>query len=233
MTSNPRIPRPTAARVSIYLRELERRLEQGQATIRSRELGQSLGLTDTQVRKDLGHIGHLGFPGVGYRVDDLIARLRLLSGTDRGWRAAVVGVGNVGRALLSYDRFESEGFRIIAAFDSDPAKIGSKVGEQEVYPMTRVPDLVRDLGIRIAIVATPPDAAQDAADLLVEAGISGILNFAPRRLELPSTVFSTEVDLGMSLLQLALQIRIASDDLFDHSAKQVKATRLPARSVRR
>lgn len=233
MTSNPRIPRPTAARVSIYLRELERRLEQGQATIRSRELGQSLGLTDTQVRKDLGHIGHLGFPGVGYRVDDLIARLRLLSGTDRGWRAAVVGVGNVGRALLSYDRFESEGFRIIAAFDSDPAKIGSRVGDHEVHPMTRVSDLIRDLGIRIAIVATPPDAAQDAADLLVDAGISGILNFAPRRLELPPSVFCTEVDLGMSLLQLALQIRIARDDLFDGSDKQGKATRLPARSVRR
>lgn len=232
MASNPRIPRPTAARVSLYLRELERRLEQGETTIRSRELGQSLGLTDTQVRKDLGHIGHLGFPGVGYRIEDLISRLRFLSGTDRGWRAAVVGVGNVGRALLSYDRFEAEGFRIVAAFDADPAKIGQRVGEHEIFPMERVGELVHERGIRIAILATPPSAAQQAADALVEAGISGILNFAPRRLEVAPPAVATEVDLGMSLLQLALQIRMASGDL-EVAEENPEATPMRARSIRR
>lgn len=233
MPSRPGIPRPTAARVSLYLRELERRLEQGQATIRSRELGHSLGLTDTQVRKDLGHIGHLGFPGVGYRIEDLIARLRFLSGTDRGWRTAVVGVGNVGRALLSYDRFETEGFRIVAAFDSDPRKVGTRVGDHEISSMDRLGEFVQDRGIRIAIVATPPDAAQDAADALVEAGISGILNFAPRRLEVPPPVVATEVDLGMSLLQLALQVRIATGDLLEIADESSKTAPMRARSIRR
>lgn len=233
MAPNARIPRPTAARVSLYLRELERRREHGEATIRSRELGERLGLTDTQVRKDLGHIGHLGFPGVGYRIEDLIARLRFLSGTDRGWRSAVVGVGNVGRALLSYDRFEAEGFRIVAAFDSDPAKVGQRVGEHEIFPMDRLRELVHDRGIRIAILATPPAAAQQAADALVEAGISGILNFAPRRLEVPPPVVATEVDLGMSLLQLALQVRMANGDLQEVAEDDVKATPMRARSIRR
>jgi len=233
MTSNPRIPRPTATRVSLYLRELERRLEQGESTIRSRELGHSLGLTDTQVRKDLGHIGHLGFPGVGYRIEDLIARLRFLSGTDRGWRAAVVGVGNVGRALLSYDRFEAEGFRIVAAFDDDPAKIGQRVGDHQILPMDRLRELVHERGIRIAIVATPPAAAQEAADALVDAGISGILNFAPWRLEVPPPVVATEVDLGMSLLQLALQVRMATGDLPELAEHGAKDSPVRARSIRR
>jgi len=233
MAATPRIPRPTAARVSLYLRELERRLEQGEATIRSRELGQSLGLTDTQVRKDLGHIGHLGFPGVGYRIEDLIARLRFLSGTDRGWRAAVVGVGNIGRALLSYDRFEAEGFRIVAAFDSDPAKFGTRVGAIEILSMERLGEIVRGRGIRIGIVTTPPTAAQDAADALVDAGVSGILNFAPRRLEVPHPVVATEVDLGMSLLQLALQIRLAQGDLLEVPEESARATPMRARSIRR
>ena len=233
MAGTPRIPRPTAARVSLYLRELERRLERGESTIRSRELGHCLGLTDTQVRKDLGHIGHLGFPGVGYRIEDLIARLRFLSGTDRGWRAAVVGVGNIGRALLSYDRFESEGFRIVAAFDSDPEKIGRHVGTHEILPMERLGELVRERGIRIAIVTTPPAAAQDAADALVEAGISGILNFAPCRLEVPPSVVSTEVDLGMSLLQLALQVRLVNGDLLESEEDPTRSGPVRARSIRR
>jgi redox-sensing transcriptional repressor len=208
MSPRPRIPRPTAARVSAYLRELEVRLERGDRTVRSREIGESLGLTDAQVRKDLRFLGLSGHPGVGYSIEDALVRLHSLAGTDRGWRVALVGAGNIGKALMSYTRFEDEGFRIAAVFDIDPAKAGLRIGSLEVLPMQRLAKTIAEKEIRIGIVATPIASAQQAADALVAAGIEGILNFAPRRLELPASIATTEVDLSMSLMNLALQVRV-------------------------
>lgn len=209
MSPRPRIPRPTAARVSVYLRELEVRLERGDRTVRSREFGESLGLTDAQVRKDLRLLGLSGHPGVGYAIEDLLARLRDLAGTGEGWRVALVGAGNIGKALLSYARFEAEGFRIAAVFDADPAKVGQRLGELLVQPLSELASTIERRGIRLGIVATPLESAQQAAQALVAAGIEGILNFAPRRLDLPASIATTEVDLSMSLVNLALQIRLA------------------------
>lgn len=208
MSLRPRIPRPTAARVSVYLRELEVRLERGDRTVRSREIGESLGLTDAQVRKDLRALGLAGHPGVGYPIDETLGRLRGLAGTDRGWKVALVGAGNIGKALMSYTRFEDEGFRIAAVFDADPSKAGLGIGELRVEPMSRLAATIAAEGIRLGIVATPLASAQQAADALVAAGIEGILNFAPRRLELPASIATTEVDLSMSLMNLALQVRL-------------------------
>ncbi len=210
MNPRSRIPRPTAARVSVYLRELEVRLERGDRTVRSREIGEALGLTDAQVRKDLRVLGLSGHPGVGYVIEEMLVRLRGLAGTDRGWRVALVGAGNIGKALMSYTRFEDEGFRIAAVFDSDPTKAGLRIGELEVQAMASLPQVIARDGIRLGIVATPLANAQQAADALVKAGIEGILNFAPRRLELPASIATTEVDLSMSLVNLALQIRLAN-----------------------
>ncbi|MFZ9691911.1 MAG: redox-sensing transcriptional repressor Rex [Phycisphaerales bacterium] len=208
MSPRPRIPRPTAARVSVYLRELEVRLERGDRTVRSREIGESLGLTDAQVRKDLRALGLAGHPGVGYPIDETLNRLRGLAGTDRGWKVALVGAGNIGKALMSYTRFEDEGFRIAAVFDADPAKTGLRIGGLRVEPMSRLAETIAAEGIRLGIVATPIASAQQAADALVAAGIEGLLNFAPRRLELPTSIATTEVDLSMSLMNLALQVRL-------------------------
>jgi redox-sensing transcriptional repressor len=190
----------------LYLRELEARRAEGQFTVRSRQLGDSLGLTDAQVRKDLGHLGQFGQAGVGYRIDTLLARIRELVGVDRGWSALLVGVGNIGRALLSYRRFEQEGFRVVAAFDSASRKVGSRVGEVEVLPLKLLPQVVAEHGVRLGIIATPADAAQEVADRLVAAGIEGILNFSPRRLEVDPSVAVSTVDLTVSLAGLALQV---------------------------
>ena len=209
MNPRSRIPRPTATRVSVYLRELEVRLERGDRTVRSREIGEALGLTDAQVRKDLRVLGLSGHPGVGYVIDEMLVRLRGLAGTDQGWRVALVGAGNIGKALMSYTRFEDEGFHIAAVFYSDPLKIGLRIGALEVQPMAALPLVIARDHLRLGIVATPLAEAQRAADALVAAGVEGILNFAPRRLELPASIATTEVDLSMSLVNLALQTRLA------------------------
>lgn len=211
MGAPPRISRPTASRISLYLRELESRRAEGEFTVRSRQIGESLGLTDAQVRKDLACLGQLGQAGVGYRIDDLLQRLRTLAGVDRGWSAVLVGIGNIGRALLSYGRFEREGFRIGEVFDRDPAKIGTVVGGRRVLPLEVLGEVVARDEVRLGIIATPAEAAQEVADALVAAGVEGLLNFAPRRLELPRRVIVSEVDLTMSLAQLALLVSLSRD----------------------
>jgi redox-sensing transcriptional repressor len=210
MTGPPRISRPTASRISLYLRELDSRRSEGQFTVRSRQLGESLGLTDAQVRKDLTCLGQFGQAGVGYRIDDLLARLRQIAGIDRGWVAVVVGAGNIGRALLSYRRFELEGFRIAAVFDADPTKVGASIAGRAVLPIGSLREVVIREKVRLGIIATPVEAAQPVADALVEAGVVGLLNFAPRRLEVDPRVVVSEVDLTLSLAHLALLVSLGS-----------------------
>src|SRR5438874_4758591 len=123
------IPNPAVRRLSLYLRQLESFKRKDRRTISSKQLGESLGLTDAQVRKDLAYFGQFGHPGIGYRVDDLIAQVRKILGTDKTWDVLLVGAGNLGRALLAYRGFDAKGFRIVAVFDNDSAKIGKKYGE--------------------------------------------------------------------------------------------------------
>src|SRR2546422_11082083 len=120
------IPNPAVRRLSLYLRQLEAFQRKERRTISSKQLGESLGLTDAQVRKDLAYFGQFGHPGIGYRVDDLIDEVRHILGTDKVWDVLLVGAGNLGRALLSYRGFDSKGFRLTAVFDNDPAKAGKK-----------------------------------------------------------------------------------------------------------
>jgi redox-sensing transcriptional repressor len=208
MTQRAKIPRPTVKRLSLYLRELEARAEQDRETISSKQLGEALDLTDAQVRKDLACFGQFGHPGIGYRVQDLIAQLRRILGTDRRWRAAIVGAGNIGRALMPYARFEKKGFDIVAIFDHDARVVGSEVAGHRVRPMHELPQLVLERDIKIGILAVPADQAQIAADRLIAAGIVGILNFAPVRLEVHDAVSVVSVDLSRSLEQLAFQVSL-------------------------
>ena len=207
-----RVPRPTAHRLSLYLREVERLAAAGRATVSSRELGVAAGAAEAQVRKDLGVIGRTGQPGVGYVVEALGASIRSIIGVHRNWRAALVGAGNVGRALAAYRSFREEGFEIAAVLDADPSMLGRKVSGMEVQAMESLPECVRRLGIDIGIIAVPPDAAQQVADRLVAAGVKGILNFAPRRLRVPDRVPTVDVDFRSALERLVLEVSQRGED---------------------
>ncbi len=202
-------PTPTVQRLSLYLRHVETLAEKDQPTVSSRQLGKAFGLTDTQVRKDLACFGQFGRPGVGYPVGGLAGRLRAIFGTDRVWNVAVVGVGSLGRALLRYKGFAGKGFRPAAAFDSEAEKIGKKFGEVVVHPMSKLAEVIKKNRIRLAILAVPAEAAQDVGDRLCRAGIRGILNFAPVRLDVPSGVVVVPVDLAVQLEQLSYFVNAA------------------------
>ena len=174
----------------------------------SKQLGDALGLTDAQVRKDLAYFGQFGHPGVGYGVTELTDRLRQILRTDRTWNTAVVGAGRVGRALMAYERFRGKGFEIVAVFDSDPAVISTVIAGHRVRPMADLNQLVRDRDIKIAILTVPADAAQQVCDSVIEAGVMGILNFAPVRLDVRDQVSIASVDFSVALEQLAFQVSL-------------------------
>ncbi len=204
------VPAPAVKRISLYLRQLEQLQRQDRQTVSSQQLGESLGLTDAQVRKDFAYFGQFGHPGVGYRVEQLIARLRHILGTDKVWDVVLVGAGNLGRALMSYKGFSSKGFRLAAVFDNDPAKIGKKMGSFTILSLDQLDQTLREKQIRLAILAVPADWAQAVALRLVEAGIGGLLNFAPISLNLPAKVAINSVDLAVQLEQLSFQVNLSS-----------------------
>jgi redox-sensing transcriptional repressor len=190
----------------LYLRELQHLVAEGTQTTSSSQLGERLGFSDAQVRKDLAHFGNFGHPGIGYRSDELIAEIRRILGTDRRWSVALVGVGNLGRALLGYRGFDSQGFSLAAAFDSDPDKVGSVVEGMEILAMERLPQVVAERRIELGLIAVPGPFAQAAADQLVAAGVGGIVNFAPVTLALPDGVSQVGVDLARELEQVAFAV---------------------------
>lgn len=201
-----RISKPTVRRLSLYLRALQSRLGSDDPQgISSRELGEATGVADAQVRKDLASIGAGGQPGVGYRVRDLHARLRSSMGLDTRWKVVLVGAGNIGRALLAYPRFGEEGFEIVAVFDRAPAVVGRKVAGHVVQAMSGMPEIVRRSGAQLGIVAVPPDQAQAVAERLVDSGVRGVLNFAPRSLRLTTGVSVVAVDFTETLERLAFE----------------------------
>jgi redox-sensing transcriptional repressor len=203
------VPNPAVRRLSLYLRQLEAFKRKDRRTISSKQLGESLSLTDAQVRKDLAYFGQFGHPGIGYRVDDLIAQVKRILGTDKTSSVLLVGAGNLGRALMAYKGFEKKGFRLVAVFDADPAKIGKKQAAFVVQPLTELANVIQKLTIRLAIMAVPADSAQDVADQLVAAGIRGILNFAPVSITVPAEVGLTAVDLAVQLEQLSFQVNVS------------------------
>src|SRR5690606_8098111 len=141
--------------------------------------------------------GHFGYPGIGYRCEELIAAIRRILGTDQQWNVALIGAGNLGRALLGYKGFQQRGFHFVAAFDSDAAKVGMRIEGIDVYHLDRLPEMARQNRIRLALLAVPAFAAQSVADRLAEVGIDGILNFAPVTISLPSGMSQIGVDLAI------------------------------------
>jgi redox-sensing transcriptional repressor len=209
MTRPDGIPAPAVRRLSLYLRQLEALRESNLQTVSSKQLGQALRFTDAQVRKDLAYFGQFGQPGIGYDVGELIARLRSILGTDRIWKVALVGAGNLGRALLAYRGFDKRGFELAAVFDSDPDKVDQPVSAEiplTVRSIGELPAVVRSLDIRMAVVAMPARVAAEIADALIVAGVRGILNFAPVSLHPPPGVMVVNVDLAVQLEQLSFNV---------------------------
>ncbi len=202
------IPNPAVRRLSLYLRQLESFQRKERRTISSKQLGESLGLTDAQVRKDLAYFGQFGHPGIGYRVDELIAQVKRILGTDRTWNIMLVGAGNIGRALSSYRGFMAKGFRLVAVFDNDPGKVGRRLGPFTIQALADLAPVVQREQIRLAILAVPADNAQDVADQVVAAGVRGLLNFAPVSITVPPDVALNAVDLAVQLEQLSFQVSL-------------------------
>ncbi len=200
------VPKPVVSRLSLYLRELQRLKESGRATVSSTQLGKLLGFTDAQVRKDLAYFGQLGHPGIGYRCDELTQAIRRILGTAQSWNVALVGLGNLGRALLRYRGFGTQGFRIAAAFDIDPAVTGQVIEGVPVHPLDQLETVAKSQSIYVAVITVPATEAQRVADQLIAAGIEGILNFAPVTLTVPQSISVVGVDLAIELEQLTFSI---------------------------
>jgi redox-sensing transcriptional repressor len=198
-------PNPAVQRLSLYLRELEHLAARGVQNASSRQLAGLLNITAAQVRKDLGYFGQFGRRGVGYHVASLAAALRRILGTDRTWNVVVVGAGDLGRALLRYRGFAGRGFNLVAAFDVAAGKVGRKVAGVPVYALRKLPQVVRKHDVKLAVLTVPAAAAQQAAELLCEAGVTGILNFAPTALQTPDGVAVGLVDLAAHLEQLSFR----------------------------
>ncbi len=172
----------------------------------SEELAARGQTTAAQVRKDLSHFGSFGKRGLGYPVDELRARLRRILGIDRTWNVGLVGAGRIGLALFEYPAFRARGFDCVAIFDSDPEKIGRELGGVVVQDPSAFEEAVRALGIELIVLAVPAEAAQEMAQRGVDAGVRGILNFAPIRLNVPPRVPVEDVNLVMELEALSFQI---------------------------
>jgi redox-sensing transcriptional repressor len=205
------IPTPAVYRLSFYLRQLESYQRGDRHTVSSKQLGDALGYTDAQVRKDLAYFGQFGHPGIGYRVEELIAQLRKILGTDKVWNVLLVGAGNLGRALIAYRGFLRKGFRLAAIFDADERKTGQQFGDLTVQSMDRLASVAAEQNIKLAIVSVPAEAAQSVCDKLVAAGIRGIMNFAPVSISTPPDVSVQGVDLAVQLEQLSFKMSLAGE----------------------
>lgn len=185
-----KVPEATIRRLSRYSRCLEDLDERGEKVVSSAQLAGKCAVNSAQVRKDLAYFGEFGIRGVGYYVKDLLSDIKRILGSNKEWRMAVIGMGNLGSALLSYKDFLKQHYKIVAAFDIDPPKVIGRVSEKlgkpmEVLHISRIKEVAKDRKIEIGLIATPPSEVQGVADLLVEAGIRGILNFAPAQITVP------------------------------------------------
>lgn len=188
------IPDIVIGRLPIYLRAISRLAQEGQEVTSSHELGQQLGISSAQIRKDLSHFGGFGKQGTGYQISHLQEKLRQVLKVNREWAVVLVGAGDLGNALAHYKGFADRGFRIACVFDSAPDKIGKRAGEFAVQSMDELHKTISRRGIKIAMIAVPAQHAQQVANQLVEAGVRAILNYAPISLTVPDGVRVQYID---------------------------------------
>jgi len=207
MTKDQKIPDATIERVAFYLRPLEDLIKQGVEVISSDKLAEMCKVNPAQVRKDLSFFGEFGVRGVGYKVHDLMVEIRKILASDREWWLGIVGLDDMGMALVQHKNFLKRGYKFVAAFDSDPKKIGQRLPMGlTIQPMNKIKPLAQELHIEIGVITTSPLQAQAVADMFFEAGIMAILNFSPIHLRKPDCCLVQNVDFTLNLDQLAYRL---------------------------
>ncbi len=196
------IPDIVIGRLPVYLRALQRMHQEGRQVTSSQELGERLGISAAQIRKDLSQFGEFGKQGTGYNIEYLVEKIQEILHVNRAWGVALVGAGDMGHALASYNGFNHRGFEIKLIFDSDPDKIGTAIGEYTVLDSGTLCDEIEKSGIKVAMLAVPAAVAQDVANDLVEAGIKAILNYAPVNLNVPLDVRVQYIDPAVHLQRM-------------------------------
>lgn len=188
------VPDIVVGRLPIYLRVLNYLIAEGRQITSSQELGDRLGISSAQIRKDLSHFGEFGKQGTGYNVVYLRDQLQRILNVDRSWPVIMIGAGDLGHALVHYHRFASSGFDIVGVFDNDPEKIGTTLGDKVIRDIAELGDVIREYDVKMAIIAVPTSAARDVANKLIEYGITAILNYAPVTLIVPLGVRVQYID---------------------------------------
>ncbi|UCF56558.1 MAG: redox-sensing transcriptional repressor Rex [Deltaproteobacteria bacterium] len=207
MLKNSKIPEATIERIALYSRPLERLLGKGEQLVSSEKLAELCNVNPAQVRKDLSYFGEFGVRGIGYDARDLLTEIRKILVSDREWKLAIVGMGNMGNALVENANFRKRGYRFVAAFDSDPQKIGKRLPcGLIIQSVQNIKPLTQELGIELGVITTPPAQAQAAADILINAGIKAILNFSPVQVRQPEGCLLENVDFTVKIDDLAYHL---------------------------
>jgi len=202
-----KIPSATITRLSLYSRALEDLMHGQVNIIASDKLAQKCGVNPAQVRKDLAYFGEFGVRGVGYFVKELLFEIKKILGLNRRWRMALIGIGNLGLALVAHENFLKQGYEFVAVFDVDPKKVGRRLPSmQMIHGMDELEAIVKEKQIEIGVIATPASQAQATARLLVAAGIKAILNFAPVQIQMPEGFIVENVDFTVKLDNLAYHL---------------------------
>ena len=199
-------PDIVVGRLPLYLRMLNQLVEEGRSTTNSQELGDRLGISAAQIRKDLSYFGGFGKYGSGYDVVYLRDQLRRILHSQQTWPVVLVGAGDLGHALANYHGFADNGFEIVGIFDNDPQKVGTFIGRHEVQDVARLEEVIKESGVQIAILAVPAGAAQTVADRLVVSGVRGILCYAPVTLKTPPEVKVQYIDPVARLQHMAYYV---------------------------
>jgi redox-sensing transcriptional repressor len=201
------IPEVVIDRLPVYARALTLLEQQGREVVSSQELGERLSVTPAQIRKDLSYFGRFGKQGRGYNVKRLLEELRQILGLTREWSMVLVGVGQLGRAIVGYGGFTPQGFRIVEAFDADPKIIGTKVDGLVVKSVDSLPDVLRKRRADIGIVAAPAASAQEVIDMLIANGVKAILNYAPIAAQTPADVRIKDIDPVLALQSMTFYVK--------------------------
>jgi len=208
MNRGLRIPYATIERIALYGRPLENLMEKGIEVISSEKFAEICKVNPAQVRKDLSYFGEFGVRGVGYDVRDLLMEIKKILVSDREWKLGIVGMGNMGTALVQHENFFKRGYRFVAAMDSDTKKIGKRLSRGLIIqPVANIKQLTQELGIELGVITTPSSQAQGVADMLVDAGIRAILNFAPIHVRKSEHCLVQNVDFTVSLDNLAYHLK--------------------------
>jgi redox-sensing transcriptional repressor len=201
-----KIPDIIISRLPAYLRALQRMAEKGMRTTSSQELGDHVGISAAQIRKDISQFGEFGKQGTGYSIQFLIDKLKTILKVDRIWEVALVGAGDMGHALARYQNFNPRGFQVVMVFDNDPGKIGQQIGSFVIEDAATMTDRIREAGIKIVMLTVPASAAQEITDRLVKVGVRAILNYAPLHLVVPEGVRVQHIDPSIHLQRMTFYL---------------------------